>query len=112
MDGPTNWGPEPNGTWTPAGVTEWGGRPVARCVADAQPRRRAVLSGRLGAGRSWSVGLELVLDDGTGTICLLWLGRRPMAGLVPGATVTVEGTVLDRHGQRTIMNPLYEVSTS
>ena len=86
MDGPTSRRPEGGRAeaWLPATATEWGGRPVARRVADAQPRRRAVLSGRLAAGRSWSVGLELVLDDGTGAICLLWLGRRQMAGLVRG----------------------------
>ena len=95
---------------TPA--ASWGGRPVARCVADARPRRRAVLTGRLTGSRCRVEGLELVLDDGTGSIALFFLGRRGVVGLTPGALVTVEGTVLDRHGRRTILNPYYEVSTS
>jgi hypothetical protein len=35
--------------WLSDTATEWGGRPVARKVADARPRRRAVLSGTVRA---------------------------------------------------------------
>ena len=35
--------------WLPDTTTEWGGRPVARKVADARPRRRAVLTGTVRA---------------------------------------------------------------
>ena len=32
-------------TWLPDGITEWGGRPVARSVADASPRVPGLTTG-------------------------------------------------------------------
>ena len=75
------------------------------------PRSRAVLSGRLERvecrqrhGRS----VEAVLEDRTGSISLRWLGRHAVPGVVPGALVTVEGTVVDEHGRRVLLNPIYQ----
>lgn len=107
--------------WLPDGATEWGGRPVARLVADAAPRCRAVLSGtvrvvvvhrpavgtgRVGRATGWS-SFDGWLDDGTGTMVLRWLGRESVPGVVAGALLTAEGTVADVHGRLLILNPLY-----
>ena len=73
-------------------------------------RRRAVLSGAIRSVRVRSMSdasVEAVLADGTGVATLVWLGREEVPGLVPGATVTIEGTVLDRHGRLVVLNPLY-----
>lgn len=96
--------------WLPEGTTEWGGMSVARTVAEAAPRRRAVLSGSVRAvrdRRNPGPCCDVVLDDGTGTITLRWVGRRSVPGVGPGRAVTVEGTVLDQHGLLVLLNPLY-----
>lgn len=96
--------------WSPAGLDVWGGRPVARRCADAVPRRRAVLRGRVTglAGRRLAGGIALhaVLDDGTGQVLLRWLGRDVVAGVTEGAIVLVEGTVSSYRGQPALLNPV------
>jgi len=45
----------------------------------------------IGAERSGTLALEAEVDDGTGTASLVWLGRRRIGGIEPGARVTAEG---------------------
>jgi len=89
----------------------WGGRPVARRIVDAAPRRRAVVTGTV-------VGVEVrrwrqvpsytaQLDDGTGRLTLVFTGARPVPGMVEGARCTVEATVLADGGELVVWNPLY-----
>jgi hypothetical protein len=96
--------------WLPEETSEWGGRPVARTVTEAVPRQRAVLSGwvrRVQERRSPTPACDALLDDGTGTITLRWLGRAEVPGISAGASVTVQGTVVDHHGLLVLLNPLY-----
>lgn len=109
--------------WLPCDATEWHGRPVARCVADAAVRRRAVLRGvvrSVGVCRPrppaplpslavepFGCAFDAVIDDGTGTIALRWLGRVSIAGIEVGTTVEVEGTVSAHSHRLCILNPLY-----
>jgi RecG-like helicase len=51
--------------------------------------------------------LEAELYDGTGTVTLVWLGRRTMAGLGPGRRVRASGRITTAHGERFIYNPKY-----
>lgn len=53
--------------------------------------------------------LEAELYDGSGTITLVWLGRRRIAGIEPGRTVSVQGRVAVREGDCVIYNPYYEL---
>lgn len=59
-----------------------------------------------------SCTLEAELCDGTGTVVLVWLGRRRVPGLEPGRSLRVHGRVTDRDGQRVIYNPRYELLPS
>lgn len=95
--------------WLPDGEVAWGGRPVARTAARAAPRCRAVLTGRIRTVRVRQPGpsFDAVLDDGTGTVTLRWLGRANVPGITAGAPVTVEGTVLAQRGRLVLLNPLY-----
>lgn len=96
--------------WLPEGTARWGGRPVARSVAEVAVRRRAVLSGAIRSvrvRRKSSASVEAVLVDGTGAVELVWWGRVEVPGIAPGATVTVEGTVLGHRGRLVLVNPLY-----
>jgi hypothetical protein len=97
-------------TWLPEDAERWGGRPVARTVAATAPRQRAVFSGVLrstAARRYAGSWLEAELDDGTGVVTLRWVGRERIPGIVKGASLAVEGTVLDEHGRLVLLNPLY-----
>lgn len=120
--------------WLSDDATDWHGRPVARRVADAADRRRAVLAGvvravvvdrgvvdrgrrtggvraELGQGGP-GTALEARLDDGTGSITLRWLGRDAIAGVQTGVRLEVEGTVSRQSGRLVILNPLYRFAGS
>ncbi|MCA0435167.1 MAG: OB-fold nucleic acid binding domain-containing protein [Actinobacteria bacterium] len=49
------------------------------------------------------------LYDGTGTVVLVWLGRREIRGVETGARMRVQGRVSYRKGTPTIFNPHYEL---
>ena len=53
--------------------------------------------------------LVVELYDGSKILNLVWLGRRRIGGIVPGAYLTVHGRVTYRHGIPTIFNPAYEI---
>jgi RecJ-like exonuclease len=56
----------------------------------------------------WAGGdvFECVLDDGTGTIVLAFLGRRSVPGIRVGALLSADGTVGTHRGRVLILNPL------
>lgn len=94
---------------------------MARRAADLSPRVRVVLTGVIGevrvraarAGRgplglgARGVSLEAWLDDGSALVLLRWLGRAGIPGIVPGASLRVEGTVAEMDGDLVIVNPRY-----
>ena len=108
--------------WLADGEATWGGRPVARTAADLEPRCRAVLRGRVqgvrvrhpppGGGGSIGRCLEAELDDGTGVVCLRWLGRTGIPGIGAGTLLTAEGTVLADRGRLVLLNPRYRLAHS
>ena len=53
--------------------------------------------------------LEAELYDGTGTITIIWLGRRTIAGVDPGRSLEVQGRIGRHDGQRIMYNPRYEL---
>ncbi len=53
--------------------------------------------------------LEAELFDGTGTIGLVWLGRRRIAGVEPGRRIVASGRVGVHAGRLAIYNPWYEL---
>jgi amino acid transporter len=59
--------------------------------------------------RGHSLTMEADLWDGTGTITLVWLGRRHIPGIQPGRRIVVHGRVAEIKGERTIFNPVYEL---
>lgn len=87
----------------------WGGRPVARRLGDVAARRRVEVSGRVARTGLQVVGtapsLCVEVDDGTGSIECLFLGRRVVPGVVPGALVSVAATAVERGGRLVLLNP-------
>ena len=53
--------------------------------------------------------LVVELYDGSRALNLVWLGRRRIAGIVPGTFLTAHGLVTYKHGIPTIFNPAYEI---
>lgn len=53
--------------------------------------------------------LEAELYDGTGTVTLVWLGRRRIRGIDPGRTLVASGRLTKRDGKATLFNPEYEL---
>ena len=53
--------------------------------------------------------LEAELYDGTGTLTVIWLGRRQIAGIAPGRAIEVEGRIGVHDNSRVIYNPRYEL---
>jgi hypothetical protein len=53
--------------------------------------------------------LEAELYDGTGTITVLWLGRRRIAGIFPGRSIRVRGRIGIHGGARVMYNPRYDL---
>ena len=53
--------------------------------------------------------LEAELDDGSGRITLVFLGRRRMAGIDPGRSMEVSGRIGVQDGRRVMYNPRYEL---
>ncbi len=82
-------------------------------VADLVERRTAVVSGVLQSvtlrPRQGVLALEAGLFDGSGTLDLVWLGRREIAGIEPGRRMRVSGFVCKAHGRPTMFNPRYEL---
>jgi hypothetical protein len=81
-------------------------------ISALQPRQRARVAGRV---RSITVQpwgnvptLQVQLTDDQGKLVVAFLGRRQIAGLVPGSRIVVDGTVTDRRGQLVMINPDYE----
>ena len=56
------------------------------------------------------VALEAELYDGSGTVTLVWLGRRQIAGIGAGRQLTVHGRLSCSDGKRLLFNPRYELT--
>lgn len=56
--------------------------------------------------------LEAELFDGSGSVTLVWLGRRRIPGIEPGRPLTARGRFAAVDGKRVIYNPWYELGCS
>ncbi|HEU0129404.1 MAG TPA: OB-fold nucleic acid binding domain-containing protein [Mycobacteriales bacterium] len=87
---------------------------VGACpIATAPERSRVCLQGTLQSvtlrPRGGVPALEAELYDGTATAYVVWLGRRRIAGIRPGASIVVDGRLGTSAGRRTIYNPAYRL---
>lgn len=86
-----------------------GGTPCNELVG----RERVRLAGSLQAvtlrPRAGVPALEAELSDGTGSVVLIWLGRREISGVEPGRWLRAEGLVAWIDGRRVMYNPRYEL---
>ena len=59
--------------------------------------------------RDETPALDVELWDGTDSLHLIWLGRRRIAGIVPGIKIQATGRVTSQRKVTTIFNPAYEI---
>lgn len=94
----------------------WAGRPVARQVIDARYRERVVITGTISAVEVVTHGsgpaYRCTLDDGTGELDLLFLGRRSVPGLDVGIGCRAEGTAWTEGSRMVVWNPFYRLDVA
>ncbi|MBC9224891.1 DNA-binding protein [Aeromicrobium sp. 636] len=56
-----------------------------------------------------ATALEATLYDGTGTVTLIWLGRRRIEGIAAGRSLTAGGRIGHRGQERVMYNPAYRL---
>jgi hypothetical protein len=82
-------------------------------IRDAPDRQRVVVQGTLKTvtlrPRGGVPALEAELYDGTGSINVVWLGRRRIGGISPGRGIRVEGRIGLQDGARMMYNPRYDL---
>ena len=85
----------------------------AVAIADAPEREHVVVNGVLRTvtlrPRGGVPALEAELDDGSGVITVVWLGRRRITGVDPGRSMTVSGCIGRQSGVPIMFNPRYEL---
>jgi hypothetical protein len=86
-----------------------GAKPVRQCSLG----EKVTVSGTVRALTLRPVGgvpaLEAELYDGSGTLRVIWLGRRRIAGIDPGRSMCVHGRITMQGGERKMFNPSYEL---
>lgn len=82
-------------------------------ISDARPRTRVTVCGEVRSvtlrPRDETPALDVELWDGTESLHLVWLGRRRIAGIVPGIKIQATGRITARRKVTTMFNPAYEI---
>ena len=82
-------------------------------IADAPDREKVLLQGTLKTvtlrPRGGVPALEAELYDGSGMLTVIWLGRRRIAGIIPGRVIRIEGRIGVHDQARIMYNPRYEL---
>jgi hypothetical protein len=96
------------------GTRPAGRRRIAECREVRDGRPVVTVSGTLRAVSERKVGgspaLEAELNDGSASLGVVWLGRRSVAGVVPGRRLTASGRVAVFDGRPVLFNPRYELN--
>ena len=92
-----------------AGTVSAGCEPVISCRKGAVVTVTGRLKSVIYTPRETVPTLEAELFDGSGSVTLVWLGRRRIPGIEPGRTVTARGRFAAVEGKRVIYNPWYEL---
>lgn len=85
---------------------EMGAVPLNECAIRQKVTVRGTITAVTTSNTSW---LEAELTDGTGTVGLIWMGRRRIECITPGKHLLVTGRLTEEEGRRVIFNPEFEV---
>jgi hypothetical protein len=86
-----------------------GAEPVAKCGERCNVTVLGSVRSLTLRPRAGTPSLEVELYDGSGTVTLVWLGRREIAGLAPGRQLRATGRITTTGNRRVIFNPRYEL---
>ena len=89
-----------------------GATAVSRCSVGSPVRIAGTLRAVVLRPLAGVPTLEAELYDGTGTVTLVWLGRRRIRGIDPGRSLVAHGRLTRRDGRPTLYNPAYELRTA
>ncbi|MEO7371915.1 MAG: amino acid permease [Ilumatobacteraceae bacterium] len=82
-------------------------------ISDLASRQRSTVAGRVKAFRVQPWGgnpaLECTLADETGSITVVFFGRREIGGVRLGTIMSITGVAGEHHGMRAILNPEYAI---
>ena len=90
-------------------VRDEGAVPIQSCEDRQQVSLTGTISTITIAPRAGHPALEVQLRDGSGSVTLVWLGRRQIPGIDPGRTLKVWGRISCHEGKRLLYNPRYEL---
>ncbi len=83
-----------------------GAVPLNECRVRQKVTVRGTVTSVTDSSTPW---LEAVLDDGTGTVNLIWMGRRRIECMTPGRDLLVTGRLSEEEGRQIIFNPEFEI---
>lgn len=84
-------------------------------IGEAQPRQEVTVAGEITAlrivPRAGTPSLEATVNDGSGSMVIVWTGRRNIPGVAPGKRLVVSGRGARQGaaGRLTVFNPRYEL---
>jgi hypothetical protein len=90
-------------------VFESGYEPIRSCADREQVQLCGTLRTVTLRPRGGVPALEAELYDGSGSVILVWLGRRRIAGIEPGRGLIAKGRIALRDDERIMYNPRYEL---
>ncbi|MGO1384026.1 MAG: OB-fold nucleic acid binding domain-containing protein [Arachnia sp.] len=85
-----------------------GAVPLSECKLREKVTLRGTVKSVTASNTSW---LEAVLEDGTGSVNLIWMGRRRIECIAEGRELLVTGRLSEEEGRQVIFNPEFEVLT-
>ena len=84
-------------------------------ISELRPRQEGAVVGEITSlrivPREGSPWLEATINDGTGSLVVMWTGRRHIAGVAPGKRLVVSGrgSPYGKQGRLRLLNPRYEL---
>lgn len=84
-------------------------------IGDARPREEITVAGEISSlrivPRAGTPSLEATVKDGSGSLMIVWTGRRHIPGVAPGKRLVLSGrgTAHGAGGRLTVLNPRYEL---
>lgn len=90
-------------------TTDVGVDTISRCTPGSNVTVTGVVRSVTLRPRTTTPALEIELYDGSGTISVIWLGRRRIPGIEAGRSMVVRGRLTCNTEKPTIYNPLYKL---
>ena len=89
--------------------------PGVTAIGDAEPRQEVTVAGEIISlrivPRAGTPSLEATVNDGSGSLVVVWTGRRNIPGVAPGKRLVLSGrgAAQGAGGRLTVFNPRYEL---